>query len=93
MQKKTVSQEALLSMAVAGLLSGAFGAGCSHEKSEAPAAAAKQDAKPAAMALAKHACKGFNDCKGQGGCKSGDAGCASKNSCKAKGGCAVPIKH
>ncbi len=41
---------------------------------------------------AKHACKGMNECKGQGGCKSGDNGCAGKNSCKGKGGCAVPVK-
>ena len=41
----------------------------------------------------KHACKGHNDCKGKGGCKSGDGGCAGKNSCKGKGGCSVPVKH
>jgi hypothetical protein len=33
---------------------------------------------------AKHACKGKNDCKGQGGGKN-----AGKNSCKGKGGCAT----
>jgi hypothetical protein len=33
----------------------------------------------------------MNSCKGQGGCKSGDSGCAGKNSCKGKGGCAVPV--
>ena len=38
---------------------------------------------------AKHSCQGKNDCKGQGGCKSGDNGCSSKNSCKGKGGCAT----
>ncbi len=38
----------------------------------------------------KHVCKGHNECKGQGGCGSGDNGCAGKNSCKGKGGCAVP---
>jgi len=42
---------------------------------------------------AKHVCKGHNECKGQGGCKSGDNGCAGKNSCKGKGGCAVPKKE
>ena len=36
-----------------------------------------------------HACAGKNECKGKGGCKSGDAGCKGKNSCKGKGGCAV----
>jgi hypothetical protein len=38
-----------------------------------------------------HECAGKNECKGQGGCKSGDAGCAGKNSCKGKGGCKVPV--
>jgi len=37
----------------------------------------------------KHACKGQNDCKGKGGCKSGDNGCKGQNSCKGKGGCAT----
>jgi hypothetical protein len=36
---------------------------------------------------AKHACKGMNSCKGQGGCATGDMGCKGKNSCKGKGGC------
>ena len=35
-----------------------------------------------------HGCKGKNECKGQGGCKTGDNGCKGKNSCKGKGGCA-----
>jgi hypothetical protein len=39
--------------------------------------------------MAKHSCAGKNDCKGQGGCKTGDGGCAGKNSCKGKGGCAT----
>jgi hypothetical protein len=34
----------------------------------------------------KHACKGKNDCKGQGG---GDKKHAGKNDCKGKGGCAT----
>ncbi len=34
--------------------------------------------------LPKHACKGKNDCKGQGGGKH-----PGKNSCKGKGGCAT----
>jgi len=35
-----------------------------------------------------HDCAGKNECKGLGGCKSGDNGCSGKNSCKGKGGCA-----
>jgi hypothetical protein len=34
--------------------------------------------------VAKHSCKGKNDCKGQGGGKN-----AGKNDCKGKGGCAT----
>jgi len=30
----------------------------------------------------KHACKDQNECKGQGGCKTSDAGCKGKNSSK-----------
>ena len=45
------------------------------------------------MQIDKHACKGLNACKNQGGCKAGDQGCAGKNSCKQKGGCAVPVAH
>jgi len=94
MNTKIRSSEVLLSMAVAGILSGAFAAGCStKEEAQTPAAAAQKPANPAATALDKHACKGFNACKGQGGCKTGDAGCAGKNSCKTKGGCATVAKH
>ena len=34
-----------------------------------------------------HECAGKNECKGKGGCKTGDNGCKGKNSCKGKGGC------
>jgi hypothetical protein len=46
---------------------------------------ASQDKTPAA----KHSCKGKNDCKGTGGCSTGDQGCKGKNTCKGKGGCAT----
>src|ERR1700740_201723 len=36
--------------------------------------------------LPKHACKGQNDCKGQGG---GDKAHAGKNACKGQGACAT----
>jgi hypothetical protein len=39
-----------------------------------------------------HGCAGQNDCKGIGGCKSGDNGCKFKNSCKGKGGCEITAK-
>ena len=39
-----------------------------------------------------HGCSGVNDCKGAGGCKTGDNGCKFKNSCKGKGGCEITAK-
>ncbi len=94
MHKKISSNEALLSMAVAGILAGALGSSCTtKEEPKAPAVAATKGADPASMGLPKHACKTMNECKGQGGCKASDAGCASKNSCKAKGGCATVARH
>ena len=51
------------------------------------------DAKKADDKAPKHVCKGMNDCKGQGGCGTKEAGCQGKNDCKGKGGCAVPIKE
>ncbi|MEE8077666.1 MAG: hypothetical protein V3T18_01620 [Pseudomonadales bacterium] len=68
--------------AVAGILVGAQIRGVSAEEESAEGDA-------------KHACKGMNDCKGQGGCESGDGGCATtvkhdckgQNDCKGQGGC------
>ena len=40
----------------------------------------KKHKKTDAKAMAQHDCKGKNSCKGQGGCQTGDAGCAGKNS-------------
>jgi len=84
----------------AALLSGAAYADDMNAGSAAPATtpAADAPAKPAKhhkhkksmdKSMAKHACAGQNSCKGEGGCKTGDAGCSGKNSCKGKGGCAT----
>ncbi len=55
------------------------------------AAAAHDTAAPAegtqAATVVPHECATKNECKGQGGCKTGDQGCAGKNTCKGKGGC------
>jgi hypothetical protein len=51
--------------------------------------AAKAGLRYSGQDTTKHSCKGKNDCKGQGGCKTGDNGCKGKNSCKGKGGCAT----
>ena len=80
----------------AGMLAvAAFGgmlAGATHTASAKGISASKTLAAAGAkverlQAAGTHACKGANDCKGTGGCKTGDQGCKGKNSCKGKGGC------
>jgi len=46
------------------------------------------DKKTADKATDKHICKGHNECKGKGGCKTDKNSCAGMNDCKGKGGCA-----
>lgn len=88
MKPTNLTKSILAGAAMTGLLAGGFtaqaasttGAGISLAK----AGSADTLAKPK-----DHACKGQNECKGQGGCKTGDKGCAGKNTCKGKGGCAI----
>lgn len=71
----------LLAAAVGGILVGATGCGSSQP---APASGANASS---ATALPKHACKGQNDCKHQGGCKTDKNACKGQNECKGQGGC------
>lgn len=45
------------------------------------------DTKDDAGKSEKDCCKGKNECKGKGGCKTGSHSCSGKNECKGKGGC------
>ena len=54
--------------------------------SSASVATAGVLAEDGSKTLPKHACKGQNDCKGQGG---GDEKHAGKNACKGQGACAT----
>ncbi len=85
---KNVNRTVITTAAIAGLLSGAtLQQGCTSERS------AKPGMEASGKKMAKiHDCAGKNDCKGLGGCKSGDNGCKFKNSCKGKGGCHVTEK-
>ena len=83
---KNSIQSLALAAAVAGLMGGTsvrLNAQTTH------ADGAATTAHPGVMLVqdtpvAKHSCKGKNDCKGQGGGKN-----AGKNDCKGKGGCAT----
>ena len=91
MKTNTVSNLALAA-AFAGLLGGTTArlnaqplsshAGASGTSSVIAGVMAADDQNP----LPKHACKGQNDCKGQGG---GDKDHAGKNACKGQGACAT----
>jgi hypothetical protein len=87
---KRSTKTMLAGAALAGLLTGSL-----HAAATTTTASGKTSiGKAGVMADAdKHACKGQNDCKGKGGCKTGDAGCKGKNSCKGKGGCATDGSH
>lgn len=74
----------LIAAAVGGLLLGA--AGCASGSS-APSAETPQASAEASSGGESHGCKGMNQCKGQGGCKTEAHGCKGQNECKGQGGC------
>jgi hypothetical protein len=85
---KRTPRTLIAAAAITGLLSGA---------AVYRASADSTNATPGKVAPAKKSpkvqdCAGNNDCKGIGGCKSGDNGCKFKNSCKGKGGCSITKK-
>ena len=91
----------VLTAAFAGLLGGTMArvnarpvvsGGSGHEISSASSLAGQSVGTTMDAKKAKHACKGMNSCKGNGGCSTGDAGCKGKNTCKGKGGCATDGK-
>jgi hypothetical protein len=99
-------QSIIMAGALAGLMAGAAGCGGSEPaeapkaeapkaeapKAEAPAPAAADEGEQAAASMAAHACKGHNECKGQGGCGVANQNdCKGKNPCKGKGGCKVEV--
>lgn len=88
---KRSTKTLLAGAALAGLLTGSVAAATTTT------ASGKTGNKAGVMADKKggdkHACAGKNECKGKGGCKTGDAGCKGKNSCKGKGGCATDGSH
>ncbi len=71
----------LVAAATSGLLAGASGCAKTNPDAQTPGSSSMS-----AMGD-KHGCKGQNDCKGHGGCKSSNNGCRGKNDCKGHGGC------
>ena len=90
--KSTNVNSLVLAAAVAGLLGGTSARLNAQPVSDQSATAASSSAFAGVMVAAdhqdlpKHACKGQNDCKGQGG---GDKKHAGKNACKGQGACAT----
>ena len=73
----------LVAAAAVGIFSGLTG--CAHDAQPADSPTASSDGM--GDAAAKHACKGQNECKAQGGCKTESNACKGQNDCKGKGGC------
>ena len=83
------SKAVIAGAAVAGLLTGslavrAYAASTSGTSASGHAGVSLHTMAAEKQPLPKHACKGQNDCKGQGGGKNW-----GKNECKGKGGCAT----
>jgi len=74
----------LLAAAISGIVFGA--GGLAHAEMRAPAAPVGDDSVQLDDAD-KHACKGQNQCKGHGGCKTDKHACKGQNQCKGQGGC------
>ena len=78
------SKAVIAGAAVAGLLSGSLAVRTYDASTPSHAGLSLQSMADAEKSpIPKHACKGQNECKGQGGCPAG------KNECKGKGGCAT----
>jgi hypothetical protein len=90
--KTTPVNSLVLAAAFAGLIGGTAARLNAQALSGHSAATASSSTAVAGMMVAsektlpKHACKGQNDCKGQGG---GDKAHWGKNSCKGQGACAT----
>ena len=89
--KKTSLSSIALAAAFAGLLGGTTARLNAQPVSGHSDATASTSANAGVLVaqntdLPKHACKGQNDCKGQGG---GDKKHAGKNACKGQGACAT----
>jgi hypothetical protein len=70
--------KSLVASAMSGIVLGAATIGCNS--SEVPAAKDPTN-------TAKACCKGQNECKGKGSCKTDKNECKGQNECKGKGGC------
>ena len=72
--------KALVASAIGGMLAGL--SGCGAGPAPQPAAAV--------VSGAKDCCKGKNECKNQGFCKTDKGDCRGRNECKGQGGCQNP---
>ncbi len=85
---KVSKNSLVLAAAFAGLIGGtaARAAQPSDSASSGISAGLQADTAAAKKAIEKHACKGLNSCKGNGGGSKAERG---KNSCKGQGACAT----
>ena len=75
-----------LAAAVAGMMGGTAARAAQPFSSATSSFAAGMQTEDASKKIEKHACKGMNSCKGNGGGSKAEFG---KNECKGKGACAT----
>jgi hypothetical protein len=82
--------------AASGLLAGLAACGSAPVPPLAPKPAADAhgptdaDATPDLLNGDKECCRGKNECKGRGNCRTDQSACAGQNACKGQGGCKAP---
>jgi hypothetical protein len=92
---KNVTTAMIAAAAVAGLFAGTSAVRAASTATSGRTVSASSRSSSVGATIAGHKAvnlddgAGKNDCKGKGGCKTGDNGCKGKNSCKGKGGCST----
>ena len=76
------ASHALIAAAMGGILLGASGCGGSTKAADDPTSA-----ETAAAEHDKQQCRGTNECRGKGNCKTDKHACKGQNDCKGQGGC------
>ena len=72
-----------LAAAIAGIVGATLAGAPAYAKGKQPPAEKTQGTE----VKDSHACKGHNECKGKGGCKTEKHTCKGQNECKGQGGC------
>ena len=77
----------LIAAAISGIVLGSTNISTAHASAQTASTRSSDAQQLDDKSGAKHACRGQNECKGQGGCKTDKHACKGQNECKGQGGC------